>query len=434
MKESKFNIYYKSEDGTELIFNSYSCALAIVDDNYMNLVKILPTLDHANVPASLKLTFNDAKDSHFIIDDDSDELIELVTKRKSIKYNTRSLGLTIAPTLLCNFNCIYCYESNKKGVISPNVLNSIVNFVDSQEITDLSVSWYGGEPLLAKKQIFELSDRLIDMCERKGVNYSATMVTNGSLLDLETIAKLEKVKVRNIQVTIDGPQEIHDVRRKDKSGCSSYTKIIDNINYLLQSNIKLGIRINIDKTNAPYLEPLFNDLSKKLVSKDLRISFGQVSAYTDACRSVESDCYDNAQFSAEVRAYQKLIDKYGFREYNPIDYPDPRLCYCCADFLNSFVIDPEGYLYKCWNLVGSKEHSVGNICNKMFNIHNSKNGIWMENEPVYDKKCIDCKLLPICMGGCPYNKIVLKKENNCDLIKYNLKEIVLEMYESNKQN
>lgn len=49
---------------------------------------------------------------------------------------------------------------------------------------------------------------------------------------------------------------------------------------------------------------------------------------------------------------------------NPMTYY-PKLInnFCGADSVNSFVIDAEGDIYKCWSDIGVKEHSIDNINN-----------------------------------------------------------------------
>lgn len=101
--------------------------------------------------------------------------------------------------------------------------------------------------------------------------------------------------------------------------------------------------------------------------------------------------------------------------------------------MNSFVVDPDGYLYKCWNEVGNIKSAVGNIKEDSFDITGYKNGGWLKRNPLNAAKCKDCTILPVCMGGCPYNDVALKQENVCDLIKYNVKNVMLTYYENSKQ-
>ena len=431
MVESKFNIYYTTPDGTQLLFNSVSCALAIVDEKYVELVRCLPSLTDENVPENLMECYQAAKEGHLIVETDYDEMLDLTTKRKLIQYKTDELRLTIAPTLGCNFKCIYCYEEARQGLMSKEVQDSLVDFVENQSkrLRNLSVTWYGGEPLLAKNIIYDLSKRLINICNANGIAFEASMVSNGSLLDDETIKELIEYKVDNIQITIDGTPETHNKRRISKSGQGSFDTIIDNINKILKTEkISVGIRINVDKSNKEELPTLLKILSDRLISKNVFISFGQVKVYTKACLSVEKTCYTNPEFAIELFSFQKLLEEYGFTEWNDIPYPQQALIYCGAERLNTFVVDPQGFLYKCWNVVGMTQHAVGNITDKMFEITNARNGYWMQRSPMKDSKCKECKLIPVCMGGCPYNDMIAKTGFQCEAVKYNLKHSLLEYY------
>ena len=378
------------------------------------------------------MVFEAACEGMFIVDEDCNELLDLYIKRNFQKYSTESLGLTIAPTLACNFKCIYCYETSQPGIMSQEVADKIVDFVrfESDHLKNLSISWYGGEPLLAKELLYSLSERFMAICQEKSINYNAFIISNGSLLDDETILRLIKYQVKGIQITVDGPPEIHDCRRISKDGNKSFDLLINNINkLLLTGEIEVVLRINVDKSNDGDVERLFKILDQRLVNKNIKVTFGQVTAYTEACRNIEHNCYDNGEFAVKLLHYHGIMSKYGFDEYNDFPYPEVKLNYCCAELMNSFVVDHKGYLYKCWNEVGNRDRSVGNIAEGIYDITGYKNGTWLKRNPFDNEKCSNCSLLPVCMGGCPYNDLVLNKSNVCDLIKYNIKDVMIKYYE-----
>lgn len=435
MRQSRFNEYFTAPDGVKLAFNSYSCGLAVVDQEYEKLMDILPKIKDDNVPIELRTCYEAAKEGMFIVEDEFDELLDLYTKRNFQKFSIESLGLTIAPTLACNFKCIYCYETSKPGIMNKKVRNKIIEFVEKQSdhLKHLSISWYGGEPLLTKDIIYTLSERFLEICREKNIEYDAFIISNGSLLDDDTIYNLIKYKVRGIQITIDGPPDIHNKRRVNKSGLETFDLLIDNINKLLQTEkMEVVLRINVDKSNDSEVEKLISLLGMRLISKNIKITFGQVTAYTDACKTIEASCYNNGEFATKLLHYYEILLKYGFGNYNEFPYPEVKLNYCCAELMNSFVIDPDGYLYKCWNEVGNVEASVGNITQGNYDITCYKNGMWLQRNPFENKKCMDCSLLPVCMGGCPHNDMVLKTGNICDLIKYNITDTMLKYYEMSK--
>lgn len=433
MRESNYNMYFDTFDGKKLAFNSVTCALAIVDERYDELIQNIGNITHENCPERLREIFFSAMEGNFIVPDETDELMDLLVKRNCQKYSTEHLGLTIAPTLACNFKCIYCFETSKPGVMSDEVIDRLVNFIrlKSKNLNHLDITWYGGEPLLCPDIINRLSEAFIDICDSKGIAYGAYMITNGSLLNDVIIDNMLKYRITGVQITLDGPPEIHDSRRINKLGESTFDVIVSNINSLLATGkIDVALRINVDKTNEYALEELLGILSERLISKNVKISFGQVTAYTDACKSVESTCFDNKEFAINMIKYYESLKRYGFDEYNEFPYPYSKYNYCCAEILQALVLDHEGNVYKCWNQVGDVPSSIGNLMDENFDLTNYKHGKWLERDIVTLGECSTCKFLPVCMGGCPYNDVVLNKGKSCDVIKYNVKETMLKYYDS----
>lgn len=78
------------------------------------------------------------------------------------------------------------------------------------------------------------------------------------------------------------------------------------------------------------------------------------------------------------------------------------------------AFDPEGYVYKCWELIGNKEYAVGKLSGEgKLEITNSVNynRQMYGADPLADPACIKCKYLPICNGGCPIQRIENSFEN-----------------------
>lgn len=430
MKSSRFNIFIKDLNNTKLAFNSLSCGLAEVNDEFFKIINNIDNINIEMLNEQEKQIYEAAIDGGFIVENEFDELLDFETKRNFQKYSKDQLGLTIAPTLNCNFKCVYCYETSKCGLMNKNIQNDLINFVKNQSshIKHLDVTWYGGEPLLGKSIVYGLSEEFIKICKENDIRYTAFIITNGSLLTDEDIESFIKYNILGAQITIDGPRDVHNSRRISKDNKNTFDIIIDNINKLLKANIEVIIRINVDKTNVDNLEELFYILSNRLVNKNVKINFGQVTAYTEACKTIEKNCYNNIEYSSMIFELQKYISKYGFEDYNPMSYPEAKYNYCCADFGNSFVVDHEGYFYKCWNDVGNITNSIGNINDKTLDIWGSKHGKWLLRTPTSIDKCSECNLLPICVGGCPHKPITEGVEPICDMYKYNIEKILLYHY------
>ena len=423
MKLSRYNFIKKHGDNT-VFFNAVTCALAFVDENFLQAYDDVKNgiFDENGYDSSLIASM---KASGCIIEDDVDEIQNLLFYRNLGKYDRTKLSLTIAPTLSCNFRCPYCYEQHPVGIMNQETQDALIGFISSKiNVTrTMAVTWYGGEPLLAKDIVYSLSEKILSLCSKQNVKYNASIVTNGSLFREEDVDAFKKYNIEMAQVTIDGPKEIHDVRRRSMSGNSTFDQIINAVNMLSGANIKVVIRINVDRENLGKVDELLLYLKAHIKYKEyVRIDFGKVTSYNGVCSSVENNCYDNKEYADVMLPLFAKVLSLGFTMNRMAIYPSARFNYCCADYVNSYVIDPKGDLYKCWNQVGQSGMSFGSIKEKS-NAPHINELKWLLRNPIDDSKCHNCEFLPICMGGCPYEALD-DGRSLCDTIKYNFNRVI----------
>ncbi|MBR0062470.1 MAG: SPASM domain-containing protein [Selenomonadaceae bacterium] len=433
MKLSRYNFLRQYDDAT-IFFNAATCALAVVDENFLRLLDDVKnnSYDEKNYDAQL---IADMKSSGCLVEDDVDELERLEFYRNLAKYDTTNFGLTIAPTLDCNFRCKYCFETHPKGKMTSETQAALIKFVENrlERAKNFSLTWYGGEPLLAKEIIWSLSEKFLELCEKFSVDYNAFIITNASLLEDSDVKLFKKYKITGAQITIDGVKEIHDRRRRNVTGESTFDKLIDRANLLLNNDLSVIVRINVDKENIERVDELLDVLAKKIDRRaELKIDFGQVSPFTDICKSIESDCYNNAQFAdVMLPLYEKVLAR-GFTVNKMAAYPAPRVNFCCVDYVNSFVVDNHGELYRCWNHVGNLKMSSGNV-NNLSEEFGQNYLSWIQWNPIRHPKCRECACLPICMGGCPdAMRSSDGRQPVCGTVKYNLDKVLSHYYEQLK--
>ncbi len=430
MKASKYNIIIK-HNGKTLAFNSFTTSLAEVDSDFLRLLENIHNLNVNNLSEKDNELLEQMKKGHFVIDEEIDELDLLKVCSFTSKFRDRHFALTMAPTLQCNFDCPYCYQNRQTEMISEDVIEAIYKRIAEEAALkhNISITWYGGEPLLAKDIIEKMSNKIIAICDKAGVNYASGMTTNGYLVDKDTIELLKKAKVNHVQVSIDGPPDIHNARRRLRDhSINTFDKIIENVKLILDNDINVNIRINIDKSNKDRLEELLKILADNHLQK-CSISLGQVKDYTVVCSSIAHTCLSGREYAEESLKDQKILLKYGFNAKTFPYYPGTKSNYCCADTISSFVVDPKGNLYKCWNDTGDVERSVGNIKDDKIKY----NKIFLDYllwSPFGYEKCRECKCLPLCMGGCPYDGLKLG-EPECEKWVYNLEEVLKIRYNIN---
>jgi len=429
-KESFYNVYLNYND-VQLVFNGVTSAFAEIEDDYLEIIKSVN--NHEEIDEKDEVVAQMIENG-FLVNSMLNETKLLKLGNYSSKFNSDSIGLTIAPTLACNFACPYCYENEKKEFMDKNTQKSIVDFVEKMAKLkkNVSITWYGGEPILAKDIIKKLSEEFIKICKSYDVSYGAYIVSNGYLITQEVAKELKEEKIRGIQLTIDGPPSIHNQRRKLKTKEEdTFYKIIESAKILKSNDIKVHIRVNIDKSNKDYFKELL-DILKENNLNDCSVNLGHVKAYTNACLSIADSCIKNEEFALYSIECQKIMKEKGFDTTDYPYYPYVKGNYCCADSLSAYVIDPQGYMYKCWNDIGNIEKSVGNITSidKVTSKNEIVNLEYLMWSPFEFEECIKCKILPICMGGCPYSAMKSNNKPECENWKYNLEQTLIEVYKS----
>ena len=80
----------------------------------------------------------------------------------------------------------------------------------------------------------------------------------------EDIESFKRFKIRGAQITIDGPPKIHDARRISIDGSSTFDKLVNRANDLLNANLEVIVRINIDKENLEHVDELLEILRDRI--------------------------------------------------------------------------------------------------------------------------------------------------------------------------
>jgi len=408
-KKSNFNVIVETmEDGSNLVFNTMTCVLGVMDLKTQGIYEGIESLDTAKIDGEIKETVNTMLGTGFIVPDDCNEYDVLKAKDAIGRFSEFAdlLTLTIATSLNCNMACTYCYEGKtelNKIDMSEEVQADVFEFVkrhfESRSIKRLQIMWYGGEPLLNKGAIYNLSEKFKALCKKHQAHYMADIVTNGILLDGETARKLkEECNVATAQITIDGTKEQHDKKRVYLHGDSSFDIIVDNIG---ASREYLGIilRMNVDKDNVDSVDALKKDFADR--SWEGNPHFAPSRIRDDGNCNYDTSCVLTSEDFAKFETKQ-IETSYAADERNITKvYPARKNYFCGAQRLNSFVIDPEGRLYNCWNDVGIHDKSFGDV-KKGYNLNRNYTK-WLLSTP--PPKCTDCQFLPICQGGCPYHYV-----------------------------
>ncbi len=153
---------------------------------------------------------------------------------ESLSSRLRQLILNL--TERCNLRCKYCsysglyfYErTHSKKSMNLGVAKKAIDFFwrHSEDTDKVNISFYGGEPL----RCFQLIQNCVRYAQELGAGSQIDfhLDTNGTLLTEETIQFLIENQF-SLQISLDGPKEIHDRYRVFKNNKGSFDRIVHNL-------------------------------------------------------------------------------------------------------------------------------------------------------------------------------------------------------------
>jgi len=413
---------------TLLLFAGFSGRLVEVPRPYRQAAyELLDAPDTAETPnhTLLQKMF---REQGLLIPKAFDELEYLKQQHEQAKFvPTEVLSLTICPTLNCNFRCTYCYQRHPAGVMGQEIEDRIINYVRHYPplLKQLFITWFGGEALLQLPVIERLTDRFMAL----PAEYSASIITNGSLLSSNVSRQLVQLRVTWAQITLDGPRKVHDSRRPAAGHQPTFDKILSNIAEA-DPGLAITIRVNVDHNNHHTLPAMFDQLDAAGLLGRVTVYFAPVFPYTEVCADVTKHCITDECWAGVESALQLMALSRG---YAAPGLPRARRNVCLADRASAMVIVPSGLIFKCWNDVTDPSQAIFDLARGERTPPMEENlWQWLSWSPFNFPDCEACALLPLCMGGCPHVSI-RRGKGACKELKHNLKEAILLHYLDHKQ-
>ncbi|MDI9216413.1 radical SAM protein [Clostridium tertium] len=155
-----------------------------------------------------------------------------------------NLDLRVCLTEECNFNCKYCRPGGE-GIFSNNkMLEEYELYRIIENLTEFgvkSVRFTGGEPLL-RKNFIQIAKCVSDISNIESVS----LVTNGSLLSEEMVAKIREIGIKEVTVSLD---TLDKSKFKGIVRVDCFDKVVNGIKLLRKYSIPTRINTVITKSN-----------------------------------------------------------------------------------------------------------------------------------------------------------------------------------------
>lgn len=366
---------------------------------------------------------------NFLIPEEKDEIQLLKVRNQLSRFGGRGLTLIIAPTLRCNFGCEYCYVDLNANKMKPEARERLGKFWDRKlhDDSNSEVVWTGGDPSLAMDVVEDLSLRFLESCERKGTTYKASLITNGYLLHDKMRQHLRNSKIERLQISLDGSREFHDSNRCLPNGTPTYDRILENVEDTCDE-FKIFLRINVDANNHEAIPELLDDLEQRGLASRLYVYFAHVDDVNENSAAYHDSCLPVEHYAKVEAGLVRLAVSRGFR-MGGRTLSNPVKTFCGANSKNYYVVDSKANLLKCYHDFGQADrHGIGHIGDDGDEVVTNPYNLmkWLGWDPFSIQECRDCKVLPMCMGGCSH-KIMnsdMQIEKGCLRLRFSVDEIV----------
>lgn len=431
MKKSIYNIEIES-------FNDYSESL--IYNTASGIVLKLNKSDFNNYFNSNFNSFNTGKlnyliENGIILEEKTNELEKLISENKEFIKNSKNYNLIIAPSSNCQMGCDYCgqkHTSNKlNSKLEEQLINRINKVVNEYTLDTLSLTWYGGEPLIALNSIKKIIPEIRKI--KKITSINQTIITNGVLLSTKVFNDLNNLGVFNYQITIDGDEKVHNERRPLKNTSNSfkiiYTNLMNifNLDFFDETKHNINIRINVDKRNLTSVKTLLNKMAEDGFHKFINVSIAPVHSWENELNDIIEEKSVIAEVEIDLLIFMHKLG------YNLNLIPNRVKNTCIMTSKAGELIDAFGNIYNCTEapytpkIMTDKKYLIGNLKQDIINQNNHLSNWFDIIEKNNEVPCTSCNLLPICGGACP-KKWIDDKESPCPTFKHNIKDIVVLNY------
>lgn len=367
-----------------------------------------------------------------------------------ISHGFHVLAKPVGP--ICNLDCKYCfylekeklYPDEHKWRMNDEVLAEYIHqYIQAQPGSQVDFAWQGGEPTLLGIEFF----RKVVALQKKyadGKRISNALQTNGILLDTEWCHFFADRRFL-IGLSIDGPRELHDRYRVDKSGKSSFDDVVRGLELLKREQVEFNTLTVVHRENSQ--QPLevyrflremgssfiqFIPLVERVAPPALRVlGFGLNESPTPAGDNVPTS--QVTSWSVPAEQYGKFLcsifDEWVRQDIGSVFVQlfdvalqnwmglGSSLCVFAEKCGAALAVEHNGDLYSCDHYVYPK-YRLGNIMNSSLTemvASPQQHRFGEEKLTTLPEYCQKCEVRFACHGECPKHRFTRTPDGTAGL-------------------
>lgn len=299
-------------------------------------------------------------------------------------------------------------------------------YIEAQDVPSVTFTWQGGEPTLLGIDFFKKAVAL-QMKYSNGKQIENSFQTNGTLINADWCRFFHDNNFL-VGISVDGPRELHDRHRVNKSGKASYNQVLTAIGLMKKYRVNFNALTVVHRDNVQHPLDVYNFLKSRGIEYIQFIPIverinenagaGEIELVAPEFRSaakvtewsVRPEDYGRfliTVFDEWVRkdVARVFVQMFDVTLANWVGQP-AGLCVFEETCGSAMGLEHNGDLYTCDHFVYD-EHRLGNIRNSTIrNMALSKQQYdFGQNKllglPAY---CMNCEYRFACHGECPKHR------------------------------
>lgn len=311
-------------------------------------------------------------------------------------------GIVLFPTTNCTEQCTYCYARAGENIknmpenTAQIAIDYIIKNAKKQGQHEIAIGFHGnGEPF----SNFSLMKFAIEYAKKSNLKVNTRVSTNGVIND--TMRKWAVENIDNIQLSMDGPEEIQNAQRPLANGEGSFNKVMETIEFFNKQKKTFGIRATITAQSVTKMEEIVNFFTQISPRKKFHL---EPLYECGRCSTTHAKAPDYKQFTNELIRLRN-IDNGTKIYYSGGNLFQRKFAYCGA-VKNNFYITEEGLITTC-NEVSTLEDPranifiIGSIEKGRIHINKEKRQYLRKRTIDNIAGCTNCFAKYTCAGECP---------------------------------
>lgn len=281
--------------------------------------------------------------------------------------------------------------------MSPQIVAGLKEFLTRRtpSLSTLRLSWFGGEPTAAPDIVASIMNHAIAVAGPDGAQVRGDMTTNAYKLDANMLAMLCDLRVREFQITLDGPEEFHNKTRLLANGQGTFRRIMGNLLQAKSTSLSFAVtlRIHLTPENADALPDFVDELKDTLLDDRRFTVFFKAVGHWGGANDREFQVLGRSREVSLIEALERRLysEASSFQVSQPAPQYDEEVCYAARP--NNFIIRADGRIEKCTVAQNKPANLVGRLNpDGTLSIDNQTHQYWMEGWKDLNPQVLGCPL------------------------------------------